>query len=233
MNAGPMNARLAFAACSITLLLAACGGRDAHDANASAQTPAQDDALPRPDPDGGAVTGMPAKPGPGPIGPPPTAELEGEEVLPPDAMAEAAPEQGGTLAALPPDAAQQASGAVQGELEPTPADAVAVVRDYYAALAGGDPARARAMWSDGSARDLVAQDAGTVALSVDVGAPGRVEAAAGSRYVRVPVNVTRTLADGGVQRSTGIVTLRRSVVDGATADQRAWRIASAELRTGP
>jgi hypothetical protein len=60
-----------------------------------------------------------------------------------------------------------------------------------------------------------------------------MDAAAGSRYVRVPVTVTRTLRDGGTVRSNGMVTLRRSVVDGATPEQRAWRIASADLAAAP
>ena len=236
-----MNARLAFATCLIALPLAACGGREAQDAEVSARAAAQEDALPKPVPDGGAVTGMPAKPGPGPIGPPTPPVVEGEPVLPPETIADTAAALfggsapvGGVGAPPPP---RGGAAPPRGAPPPTPADAVAVVRDYYAALAGGDYARARALWSEGgaasghSAQGLAAQYAGTAALAVDVGAPGRVDAAAGSRYVRVPVSVTRTLADGGVQRSTGIVALRRSVVDGATADQRAWRIAWAELRT--
>lgn len=235
-----MNARLAFASCLFALSLAACGDRDARDAAASAQAPAQEEALPSPDADGGAVTGMPAKPGPGPIGPPTPPEMVGEPVLPPEAIPDSVLAEDGAIAPAAQDAARQADQATapagQVPPEPTPDDAVAVVRDYYAALAAGDFARARALWSEGgaasghSAQELAAQYAGTAALTVDTGAPGRVDPAAGSRYIKVPVNITRTLADGGVQRSTGIVALRRSVVDGASAEQRAWRIAWAELR---
>ncbi|HVI26173.1 MAG TPA: hypothetical protein VM576_08290 [Xanthomonadaceae bacterium] len=236
-----MNARLAFASFLLVLPLAACGDRDAGDAAAAAQAPAQDEALPRPDADAGAVTGMPAKPGPGPIGPPTPPEVEGEPVLPPETIPDAMLAEDGAVASTATNAAQPAgqttASAGPAAPEPTPDDAVAVVRDYYAALAVGDFARARSLWSEGgaasghSAQELAERYAGTVALTVDTGAPGRVDPAAGSRYIKVPVNITRTLADGGVQRSTGIVALRRSVVDGATAEQRAWRIAWAELRT--
>ncbi|HEY1141856.1 MAG TPA: hypothetical protein VGE88_16880, partial [Lysobacter sp.] len=70
----------------------------------------------------------------------------------------------------------------------------------------------------------------TTGVSVEIMAPGRVDAAAGSRYVEVPVALTATHADGRQQRFVGAYTLRRAVVDGATADQRAWRIGTADLR---
>ena len=228
----------------LSLAVAACGERTARDdddaATANVATPAgQEATLPRPAPDAGSVTGMPDKPGPGPVGPPPSAdgEGEGEPTLPPEAMAPGA----GSVEGEPPaaNAAQQADASAAGGAaqlpEPTPADALAVVRGYYAALGSGDFARARSLWSEGgaasgnSAQDLAARYADTTALAVDAGAPGRVDAAAGSRYIKVPVTVTRTLADGSLERSTGIVALRRSVVDGATPEQRAWRIAWAEL----
>jgi hypothetical protein len=58
----------------------------------------------------------------------------------------------------------------------------------------------------------------------------RVEGAAGSRFVEVPVGVEATTRDGKVRRYVGAYTMQRSVVDGATPEQRAWRIASADLR---
>ena len=120
--------------------------------------------------------------------------------------------------------------------EPSAADAVAVVREYYAAIASGEHSRAYALWSDAgrssgqTPQQFAAGFAGTRVVSVQPGEPGRVEGAAGSRYVEVPVSVTTTDADGREQRYVGAYVLRRAVVDGATAGQRAWRIASAELR---
>lgn len=120
--------------------------------------------------------------------------------------------------------------------EPGVADAVTVLERYYRAIDQGDYAEAYALWSDGgraSGQEFAAFAAGfddTASVAVDVGAPGRVEGAAGSRYVSIPVVVRATHDDGSEHRYAGDYTLRRAVVDGATAEQRAWRIASAELR---
>jgi hypothetical protein len=118
--------------------------------------------------------------------------------------------------------------------EPSVDDAVAVVRGYYAALAAHDTARAHAYWVQGTRPPASPGiDADTVSLSADIGAPGGLDAAAGSRYLKVPVTLTRTLRDGSTTRSSSIVTLRRSVVDGATPEQRAWRIAFVDVATTP
>ena len=70
-------------------------------------------------------------------------------------------------------------------------------------------------------------------VQAQVGDPGPVEGAAGSRYIQIPVGIAETLGDGSVRKRVGVYTLRRSVVDGATPSQRAWRIASVELRDAP
>src|SRR5690606_35603310 len=62
------------------------------------------------------------------------------------------------------------------------------------------------------------------------GPPGRVEGAAGSRYVEVPATVTAETTSGRRQCFRGAYVLRRSEVAGATEEQRAWRIHSASLR---
>src|SRR6185295_1914197 len=48
-------------------------------------------------------------------------------------------------------------------------------------------------------------------------------------FIEVPAEVTATNKDGAVERFRGQYILRRSVVDGATAEQRQWRINSATL----
>ncbi|MGN6512349.1 MAG: hypothetical protein ACTHKZ_02075, partial [Lysobacteraceae bacterium] len=73
------------------------------------------------------------------------------------------------------------------------------------------------------------EQADVASSDASIGAPGRIEGAAGSRYVSVPVTLVRGLRDGGTQRLGGAVTLRRAVVDGATPEQRTWRIAGIEL----
>jgi len=122
--------------------------------------------------------------------------------------------------------------------DPAAADAraaVAVVRDYYAAIDARDFARAHRLWrGDGEASgqtlaEFAAGFAETARVEVEVGEPGRVEPAAGSRYVEVPVTVRARTRDGATQRFAGRYTLRRSVVDGATDDERRWRIHSATL----
>ncbi|QNP41136.1 Cif family virulence factor [Lysobacter solisilvae (ex Woo and Kim 2020)] len=198
-----------------TLLLAACGGGDAKKTTADGGTVEQ---LPTPTGAAGGVTGMPARPGPGPIGAPVAEQPEvaldadGNPILPEAAQGEATAD------------------------EPSPDDAVAVIRDYYAAINSGDFGRAYALWSDDgrasgqSPAQFAAGFGDTTGVSVEMQAPGSVEAAAGSRYIEIPVTLVAAQRDGGQRRFSGRYTLRRAVVDGATAEQRAWRIASANLQ---
>jgi hypothetical protein len=189
--------------------------------------------LPKPESDGGSVTGMPDAPGPGAVGPPPASD--GDIVLPADTTVAS----GDIL--LPGDDVQPATPGDPPALpglpaEPAAADAVAVVRAYYAAINEGQYPRAYALWSGGgsasgqSAEQFAGGFADTAQVVVEPGEPGRVDAAAGSRYVEVPVSIRATRDDGSVHRYAGSYVLRRAVVDGATAEQRAWRIASADLR---
>ena len=213
-------------ACAVAL--SACGGDKSRAPGASGD---DTEALPAPAGARGSVTGMPDEPGPGVVGPPKPEETvaldaEGNPVLPaedPLAATEAPPDPNTS----PTDIATS---------EPTVDDAVAVVRDYYAAINRRDFAQAYALWSDGgrssnqTPEQFAAGFADTTGVSVEIMAPGRVDAAAGSRYVEVPVALTATHADGRQQRFVGAYTLRRAVVDGATADQRAWRIGTADIR---
>ena len=217
------------------LVLAACH-RDAAPPSATDDAVTGDATpLPKPAPTGGPVTGMPDKPGPGPVGPP-AAATTGMAMLPPDALPADATAAGAPAAGAAP--AALATPVADADAEPTVDDAVAVVRGYFSALAGRDFARAHALWSDGDASghsvaQLAAEQADVASSDVSIGAPGRLDAAAGSRYIRVPVTVLRSLRDGSTQRLGGAVTLRRAVVDGATPEQRAWRIAGIELRPAP
>jgi len=208
-------------------LLCACGGEPDDDAKRRAD--ATETGLPKPGQPDGSVTGMPDAPGPGdvPIAgappPPPPEMLPGEAFgLPP---LEDNPETG-----LADDAGDAAS------TKPDVDDAVAVVRDYYAAIAARDFPRAYGLWSDDgrssgqTPQQFAAGFADTASVEVQPGEPGDVEGAAGSRYVEVPVSVSATRRDGSVRRYIGSYVLRRAVVDGASAEQRAWRIGSAELR---
>ncbi|MEI2456196.1 hypothetical protein [Lysobacter firmicutimachus] len=210
------------------ILSGACGDKTA--ANGSDGEGDSAEALPAPEGAGrGGVTGMPATPGPGQIGPPAdaaTAPQFDEDGNPLPGTATPADGVDGTL---PAD-----GGAVAAE--PTPDDAVAVVRDYYAAINHGQFDQAYALWSDGgrasgqSAQQFAAGFADTTGVSVELLPPGPVDAGAGQRHIEVPVAITATQRDGSQRKYVGAYVLRRSVVDGASDEQRAWRIGSADIR---
>lgn len=117
----------------------------------------------------------------------------------------------------------------------SPEAAVAVIRDYYRWIEGGDYERAYRLWSgEGAASGQSLESftrgyASTAWVEVETGEPGRIEGAAGSRYIRIPVTIRASLDDGAAQCFEGAYALRRSEVDGASAAQRAWRIHSAEI----
>lgn len=215
-------------ACAVAL--SACGDRSTSGTQPGAD---QDDALPTPDQPGSSITGMSSRPGPGEV------PLSGEP--PPAIVAEPAdqvdllnPETG----LLPGAATEPVDDAASSGMpaEPTPQDAVAVIRDYYAAIDSGSHARAYALWSDGgkaskqTPQQFADGFADTAHVVATTGEPGNVDAGAGQRYIQVPVTLTATRTDGSVHRYAGSYTLHRAVVDGATDEQRAWRIASADLR---
>lgn len=157
-----------------------------------------------------------------------------------DTVARPAPPPAGTPAPSRPTAPGGGS-AVQSpparDTAGTAADAVAVIRAYYAAIARRDYAAAYGLWGDGgraSGQSLDAFRRGyarTAAVEAAPGEPGRIEGAAGSRYIRVPVEVRARTTDGARQCFRGAYTLRRTVVDGAPPESRRWHIYSADLRS--
>lgn len=110
-----------------------------------------------------------------------------------------------------------------------------VIRHYYDAINARRYDDAWRLWSQSGAasgktlREFEAGFANTTQVAVTVDDSVRVEGAAGSQYATIGVVVDATLASGARQRFTGTYTLRRAMVDGATPEQRAWRIYSAEL----
>ena len=115
-------------------------------------------------------------------------------------------------------------------------DPAAIVRDYYAAIRAHDFMRAYRMWATSGQRNVrsYAQFAAgfdsTESVEVKTGTPGRVEGAAGSRFVTVPVEIDSRLRSGARQRFTGTYTLRRVVVPGASAAQRRWHLYASSVR---
>ena len=194
---------------------------------------AQQDAetLPAPDAGKGSVTGMPDRPGPGAIGTP-APPVPSSIASATDATL--APEQAQGIAVGEPN--PSTPPAAGNAIEPGPDDAVQLVRDYYAAIAARDYGRAYRLWSEnGAASHQGAQQfangfADTTGSSVEIGTPGDEDAGAGQRYIEIPVTVTATHSDGSRHRYVGSYVLHRTVVDGAGAGDRAWRINSAKLR---
>ena len=207
-------------------LLAACGG-DRPNAGRSAGGDAGGDALPSPEARGGSVTGMP-------------------DALPAGSQL---PDAGPP--AIAPQPIEPADGADPGMADdadtvPAPADdgpgadaAVQVIRDYYSAINRHEYGSAYALWSSqgqasGKSSAAFAEGfADTSGVSVQIGQPGPVDAGAGQRYIEVPVSLVARQVDGSEKRFRGTYVLRRTVVDGASADQRAWRIQSASLSEAP
>lgn len=222
-----------------TALLCACGDDTTSDGRRTGGGVA-DEQLPTPaGTPGSAVTGMPDSPGPGQAGtalagPPladePVALDEHGNPIPVDGM----PIDPGTGPAMAPMPTQEPHAIA--DTEPSAQEAIGVVRDYYAAINARNYAQAFALWSDGgratgqSPQQFANGFARTNGVSLEVMPPGRVDAAAGSRYIEVPVALSTTLDDGSQRKYVGMYTLRRTVVPGASPEQLGWRISSADLR---
>lgn len=238
----PSSPSAVLIAALLTAALAACGGKDSAAAG-DGRNPDDPAALPTPEAGRGSLTGMPNARDPVQAvadAAPPQLDENGNPLAPVDPLDPAAAPDPNAPAATPPDPAAvdaaPAADPAAAAAEPTSEDAVAVVRDYYAAISGQNYDRAYALWSDGgraSGQDpqqFAAGFAQTAGVAVELAPPGRVDAGAGQRHIEVPVSIVATQRDGSQRRYVGAYTLRRAVVDGASAEQRAWRIASADIR---
>ena len=115
----------------------------------------------------------------------------------------------------------------------SPEAAVAVLRDYFRLIDEGKFVEAHKLWSGDELSDgaFVERYSRYRTYRGEIGEPGRVEGAAGSLYVEIPVTVTGTLTSGEDFRQTGTFTLRRANdVPGATPEQLQWRIYKTDLR---
>ncbi len=233
------------AALCVVLLLAACGHRNQASPDSSGtDADVSSSSLPQPQAKGGSITGMPDTPGPVPaistLQPLSTGTTSvGDEAIASSGNAD--PTVAAAGSATDKTVPEIATGSADPlpSMEPNPQDAVAVIHDYYSAINQAGFAHAWALWSDrGRASGQTLQQfadgyADTAIVNVQTQAPARLDAAAGSRYIEIPVTITASRRDGSEHQYSGIYILRRSTVDGATADQRAWRIASANLHEVP
>jgi hypothetical protein len=154
----------------------------------------------------------------------------------PDGLEEPlAPPPPGTPGGLPDD------GTPVSEAHFTPDSAqgaAQVVQQYYGFIGEGKYAQAWALWRGGGAASR--QTAGDFAhgftiyseYHANVGAPGRIDAGAGQRYVTVPVQVYARLKDGHIPvYQIGSATLQRAGdVDSATPAQKIWHIQQIALK---
>ncbi|HEY9624657.1 MAG TPA: hypothetical protein V6C78_30300 [Crinalium sp.] len=119
-------------------------------------------------------------------------------------------------------------------------EAAQVIRDYYSALNRRDYAAAYSTWEGNGASSQQSFEqfrqgfANTVSTAVEVGQPGRLEGAAGSSYIEIPVTVTAVTRNGtqhgNQQRFQGSYVLRRvNDIPGSTSEQRRWHFHSANL----
>ena len=115
-----------------------------------------------------------------------------------------------------------------------------VVQTYYALIEAGRYHQAWSLWDGGgtasgmSATAFAAGFGKYAAYHANVGAPGRIDAGAGQRYVTVPVQAYGTLKNGSAFNLRGDVTLHRTGdIDGATAEQKAWHISTTNLKQTP
>lgn len=124
--------------------------------------------------------------------------------------------------------------------EPTAEDAARVLRDYFAAIGDRRYGDAWRLWGGGGQASGLSQTAFARSFAeyadyrAAIGAPGRIDAGAGQRYIQIPVRVTGRRRDGTPISLAGPVTLHRTGdIDGATAEQRAWRISDSSLTPRP
>ncbi len=120
------------------------------------------------------------------------------------------------------------------------AAAKAVLEGYFAALSAGRYGDGYALWGDAGRASGMDADAFAASFakfaSYDavIGTPGRIDAGAGQRYVTIPVRVTGQLRDGGRFAFEGPVVLHRTGdIDGATVEQRSWRLSDSGLKPRP
>jgi membrane-bound inhibitor of C-type lysozyme len=147
------------------------------------------------------------------------------------------PAEPGQPGGLPDDKTPIAEGKIAAD---SAQGAANVVQTYYALLEGKKYGQAWALWGNKGADSKLSAAAFAASFAkyreyhANIGAPGDVDAGAGQRYVTVPVQVYGRLANGKPEYQRGSVVLHRTGdIDGATAEQKSWRIQSIDLKPAP
>ena len=109
-----------------------------------------------------------------------------------------------------------------------------VVQTYYALIEEKKYDQAYRLLEPGSAGrpdDFAMNQSRYSEVHANIGAPGAIDAGAGQRYVTVPVQIYgRGTGIGKPFNLRGSVTLHRTEADGATPEQKQWRIRSFDVK---
>jgi len=137
--------------------------------------------------------------------------------------------------AFPLDSSSENSGEANEPFAKGPRGAANVLKKYYELLTAGRFEDASQLWTPserGSAQQASEQDVAQYESDdVHIGEPGRIEGAAGSLYISIPVQIHVAREAGEDVHLSGEATLRRSNdVPGTTPEQRSWRIVRIELQ---
>ncbi len=168
----------------------------------------------------------------------PADQNQVNETVLPDNMVADAPDNLVAPLPIPENAAEKAATPVPEApaVDETTQGAADVVQTYYALIGERKYAEAWALWENvGQASGMSAQAFAAsfdkyAAYNAQVGAPGAVDAGAGQRFVTVPVQINAKLKTGALVSMTGSVTLHRTAVDGASREQKSWRIRTADIK---
>lgn len=144
------------------------------------------------------------------------------------------------IASLAGCAADRTPTPVAAMAEPGAREAAEVARAYFALIGARRYAEAWALLADDARpsgrteADFAAAFADYAEYHAEVGAPGRIEGAAGSLWVEVPARVFGRMRSGERFAMRGVVVLRRcNAVPGCTDAQRRWRIVAENIGIEP
>ncbi|HET7552285.1 MAG TPA: hypothetical protein VFK04_13430 [Gemmatimonadaceae bacterium] len=142
---------------------------------------------------------------------------------------------GGESAQQPREGAEDTS-AESGDPAMGVPGALALLKHYFDEINSHEFHDAYHLWSDdGAASGLTLEEFArgydrTRYTTFVTGQPGRIEGAAGSRYITIPITIDAMTIDGVHQHYVGSIVLRRVVVPGAASEERSWRIYSAAIQ---
>lgn len=129
----------------------------------------------------------------------------------------------------------------EGPIDPKSAQGAGqILQSYGALLERARFAEARRLWfgsgaASGLSEEGFAEAYGKYAeIHAEIGAPGRLEGAAGSSYVEIPLRLYGRFKGGRPFNSVGTATLRRvNEVPGSTDEQRRWQIYQMDMQPPP